>query len=39
MKLLIMQSSPALLSLNILLNTLFSNTLDLYSSLTVREQI
>jgi hypothetical protein len=44
MKLLIMQFSPIsvtsyLFGPNILLNTLFSNTLGLYSSLNVRDQV
>jgi hypothetical protein len=43
MKLLIMQSSPCschfLFGLNILLSTLFSNTLNICSSLTVRYQV
>jgi hypothetical protein len=39
MKLLIMQFSPASFGPNILLSTLFSNTLSLCSSLNVRDQV
>jgi hypothetical protein len=41
MKLLIMQFSPtsSLFGSNILLNTLFSNTLNLCSSLNIRDQV
>jgi hypothetical protein len=39
MKLLVMQFSPPLFGPNILFNTLFSNTLSLCSSLTVRDHV